>query len=118
MKKLMIPVVISAMILGATACQKKYLDLKPEDSLSETQYFKTPEQFKYATNEMYEKMISWQKIDESNIFEFMDFGSDLSADFQLPQTNYGRGIVPVPSDDKYWNNAYAYIRGVNIVLKK
>jgi starch-binding outer membrane protein, SusD/RagB family len=118
MKKLMIPVAISAIILGATACQKKFLDLKPEDSLTETQYFKTPEQFKYATNEMYKKMISWQKIDESNIFEFMDFGSDLSANFQLPQTNYGRGIVPVPSDDKYWNNAYAYIRGVNIVLKK
>jgi hypothetical protein len=118
MKKLMIPVAISAMILGTVACQKKFLDLKPEDSLTEAQYFKTPEQFKYATNEMYEKMISWQKIDESNIFEFMDFGSDLSADFQLPQTNYARGIVPVPSDDKYWNNAYAYIRGVNIVLKK
>jgi hypothetical protein len=26
--------------------------------------------------------------------------------------------VVVPTDDKYWNNAYAYIRGVNIVLKK
>lgn len=114
----MIPVAISAMILGATACQKKFLDLKPEDSLTEAQYFKTPDQFKAATNEMYEKMISWLKIDESNIFEFMDFGSDLSGDFQLPQTNYGRGIVVVPSDDIYWNNAYAYIRGVNIVLKK
>ena len=114
----MIPVAISAMILGTVGCQKKFIDLKPEDSLTETQYFKTPEQFKYATNEMYEKMISWQKIDESNIFDFMDFGSDLSANFQLPQTDYGRGIVVVPTDDKYWNNAYAYIRGVNIVLKK
>lgn len=64
------------------------------------------------------KMISWQKIDESNIFEFMDFGSDLSGDFRLPQTNYGRGIVPVPVDDKYWNNTYSYIRSANIVLKK
>jgi starch-binding outer membrane protein, SusD/RagB family len=118
MKKLIIPVAISAIVLGAVACQKKFIDLKPEDSLTETQYFKTPEQFKAATNEMYEKMISWQKIDESNIFDFMDFGSDLSADFRLPQTNYGRGIVVVPSDDKYWNNAYAYIRGVNIVLNK
>jgi hypothetical protein len=118
MKKLMIPAAIGAMILCTTACQKKYLDLKPEDRLTEAQYFKTPEQFKYATNELYEKMISWQKIDESNVFEFMDFGSDLSGDFRLPQTNYGRGIVPVPVDDKYWNNTYAYIRSANIVLKK
>jgi starch-binding outer membrane protein, SusD/RagB family len=118
MKNFIIPAALGAMILCTTACQKKYLDLKPQDRLTEAQYFKTPEQFKYATNELYEKMISWQKIDESNIFEFMDFGSDLSGDFRLPQTNYGRGIVPVPVDDKYWNNTYSYIRSANIVLKK
>ena len=118
MKKLIIPVAISAMILGATACQKKFLDLKPEDSLTEAQYFKTPEQFKYATNDLYEKMISWQKIDNSNMYDFMDFGSDLSSDFRLVQANYGRGIVVVPTDDIYWNNAYAYIRQVNIIIDK
>jgi hypothetical protein len=121
MKKLIIPVAISAMILGTTACQKKFLDLKPEDRLTEAQYFKTPEQFKFATNELYEKMISWQKIDNSDIFDFMDFGSDLSGASGTAMTNkpdYGRGKVSVPAEDIYWNNAYAYIRGVNIVLNK
>ena len=118
MKKLMIPAAISAMILCTTACQKKYLDLTPLDKLTEAQYFKTPEQFKYATNDLYEKMISWQKIDESNIFDFMDFGSDLSGEVTITQADYGRGAVVVPSDDKYWNNAYSYIRSGNIILKK
>ncbi|OQP52776.1 hypothetical protein A4H97_24030 [Niastella yeongjuensis] len=118
MKKLIIPAAISAMILGAMACQKKFLDLKPEDRLTEVQYFNSPAQFKAATNEFYEKMISWQKIDNSNIFEFIDMGSDLCADFTQGPADYGRGLVTVPMDDIYWNNAYAYIRGNNIVLQK
>lgn len=55
MKNFIIPAALGAMILCTTACQKKYLDLKPQDRLTEAQYFKTPEQFKYATNELYEK---------------------------------------------------------------
>jgi hypothetical protein len=118
MKKFMIPVAISA-LLGTTACQKQFLDLKPEDKLTEAQYYKTPDQFKAATNDLYKKMISWQKIDGSDIFDFMDFGSDLSGYVASgKETDYGHGVVVVPSDDIYWNNAYAYIRGVNIILKK
>jgi hypothetical protein len=118
MKKLIIPAAICAMILGAMACQKKFLDLKPEDSLTEVQYFNTPDQFKAATNEFYEKMISWQKIDNSNIFDFIDMGSDLCADFSQGPADYGRGTVTVPINDDYYNNAYAYIRGNNIILEK
>ena len=29
--------------------------------------------------DFYEKMISWEKIDGSSIYDFMDFGSDISA---------------------------------------
>src|SRR5688500_1349612 len=103
MKKLMISAAISAMNLCTTSCKKKYMELTPLDKLTEAQYFKTPEHFKYATNDLYEKMISWQKIDESNIYDFMDLGSDLSGEVSTTQANYGRGVVVVPSDDKYWN---------------
>jgi hypothetical protein len=110
---------MGAMILGAVSCQKKYLDLKPIDKLSEASYFTKPEQFKYAANDFYEKMISWEPIDGSNIYDFMDIGSDISgytaSVFQVP---YGRGAITVPIEDKYWSNPYAYIRAVNIVLKK
>ncbi len=119
MKNFIIPAIIGTIITGAVACQKNFLDLKPEDKLSEASYFKTPEQFKAATNDFYEKMISWEPIDESSIYDFMDIGSDISGydgtDFQA---QYGRGAITVPLTDKYWANPYAYIRAVNIILKK
>lgn len=119
MKNFIIPAVIGAMVTGAVSCQKNFLDLKPEDRLTETVYFTTPTQFKYATNDFYEKMMSWEAIDGSSIYDFMDFGSDISANVtEGVQVAYGRGAVTVPTDDKYWDNAYAYIRAVNTVLKK
>ena len=119
MKNFIIPAVIGAMLTGAVSCQKTFLDLKPLDRLNESSYFTTPEQFKYATNDFYEKMISWEKIDGSSIYDFMDFGSDISANVEEGvQISYGRGAIIVPTDDKYWDNAYAYIRAINIVLQK
>jgi hypothetical protein len=119
MKNFIIPAVIGAMVTGAVSCQKNFLDLKPEDRLTESVYFTTPAQFKYATNDFYEKMMSWEAIDGSSIYDFMDFGSDISANVtEGVQVAYGRGAIIVPTDDKYWDNAYAYIRAINIVLKK
>ena len=119
MKNFIVPAVMGAMITGAVSCQKNFLDLKPLDKISEASYYTTPAQFKYATNDFYEKMISWEPIDGSNIYDFMDIGSDLSgyvaAGFQV---SYGRGAVTVPLTDIYWSNPYAYIRAVNTVLKK
>lgn len=119
MKNFVIPAVIVAMITGAVSCQKNFLDLKPEDKISEASYYTNPTQFKYATNDFYEKMISWEPIDGSDIYDFMDIGSDLSgyvaSGFQI---QYGRGALTVPLTDIYWSNPYAYIRAVNTVLKK
>ena len=119
MKKQLIPVIIGAVLLSAASCRKNYLDLLPEDQLTEATYFTTPEQFKYAANAFYNKMISWQVIDRSNVYDFMDFGSDLSSNITTGSTvNYGRGTVNATSDDAYWDNAYNYIRNVNLLLAK
>ena len=118
MKKQLIPVVIAA-VLSAVSCRKEYLDLLPEDQLTEANYFTTPAQFKAAANAFYNKMISWQVIDKSSIYDFMDFGSDLSSNITVGSTvNYGRGTVNAPSTDIYWDNAYNYIRNVNLLLAK
>src|ERR1044071_4789052 len=119
MKKQLIPVFIAAVLLTAVSCRKDYLDLLPEDQLTEANYFTTPAQFKAAANAFYNKMISWQVIDKSSIYDFMDFGSDLSSNITVGSTvNYGRGTVNAPSTDIYWDNAYNYIRNVNLLLAK
>ena len=79
MTKQLIPVIIGAVLFSAVSCRKQYLDLLPEDQLTDASYFATPEQFKYAANNFYNKMISWQVIDKSSAYDFMDFGSDLSS---------------------------------------
>jgi len=118
MKKQLIPVFIAA-VFSAVSCRKEYLDLLPEDQLTEANYFTTPAQFKAAANAFYNKMISWQVIDKSSIYDFMDFGSDLSSNITVGSTvNYGRGTVNAPSTDIYWDNAYSYIRNVNLLLAK
>lgn len=119
MKKQLIPVIIAAVLFSAVSCRKDYLDLLPEDQLTEVNYFTTPQDFKYAANAFYNKMISWQVIDKSSIYDFMDFGSDLSSNITVGSTvNYGRGTVNAPSTDIYWDNAYNYIRNVNLLLAK
>lgn len=119
MKNFIIPAAIGALMLGAGSCTKNFLDLKPEDRISEAVYFTKPDHFKFATNDFYEKMISWEQIDGSNIFHFMDFGSDIAAYIgDEPQVKYGRGAINAPLDDIYWNNPYAYIRSINIILNK
>lgn len=112
MKKI-VTILIATTVLF-TACQDDFLELEPLDSITEAAYFKTPEQFKAASNDFYNKMISWRPTNGSNVFDFMDFGSDLISFTQ----DYGRGVVVPQNGDVYWRNSYSYIRANNVLLKK
>ncbi|QEM07174.1 RagB/SusD family nutrient uptake outer membrane protein [Mucilaginibacter rubeus] len=119
MKKLLTLIAIAGAVLLAGSCKKNYLDLKPLDQLTEASYFTTPDQFKAAASDFYNKMISWQSVGGSNIYDFMDFGSDISSNVTVGSTvSYGRGSVNAPNSDIYWDNTYAYIRNINILLSK
>lgn len=104
----------SILILLFTACESNFLDLEPLDSITEAVYFKTPEQFEEAANDFYNKMISWKSINSSSIYDFMDFGTDLTSYVQ----DYGRGVLSANNEDIYWGNSYKYIRANNILLEK
>jgi len=119
MKTALVFATLFGVVLLAGSCRKNYLDLKPEDQLTEANYFTTPDQFKAATNDFYNKMISWQSVNGSSIYDFMDFGSDLSSNVTVgSEVNYGRGSITAPNTDIYWDNTYNYIRNINILLKK
>ncbi len=96
------------------SCEEEVLDLQPIDQTTEFVYFNTPEQFKAAANDFYTKMISWRKIDDSSIYDWMDVGSDLTT----KTTVYGQGGGITNAIDIYWRNPYKYIRNNNILLKK
>lgn len=96
------------------ACKDEVLDLEPLDQATEAIFFKNPEQFKAATNDFYTKMISWRTIDDSNIYDWMDIGSDLTSRVNT----YGQGGGITGAIDIYWRNPYKYIRSNNILIQK
>ena len=111
MKNIVTTLVLSSVLLF-TSCQSDYLDLDPLDAQTEASYFKTPANFKAASNDFYNKMVSWRAVDGSNIYNFMDFGTDLTSFTQ----EEGRGNTVEAVSDIYWRNPYKYIRANNILL--
>ncbi|MDT0684746.1 RagB/SusD family nutrient uptake outer membrane protein [Autumnicola psychrophila] len=107
-----LPIII--LVFSIIGCSEDFLDLEPLDTVTESAYFSEPEHFDAATNNFYIQLISWRPTNESNIFNFMDFGSDLTA---LPQPE-GRGSVTVSNNDPYWSSTYSYIRDNNIIIEK
>lgn len=112
MKNIVTTLVLSSVLLFSS-CQSDYLDLDPLDVQTEAAYFKTPADFKAASNDFYNKMVSWKAINGSSIYNFMDFGTDLTS---LAQEE-GRGNTVATNSDIYWTNPYKYIRANNILLK-
>jgi hypothetical protein len=122
MKKLLIVITTGLLLLGG-ACRDEFLDLKPQDQITELTYFTTPDQFKVATADLYSKLLSWANQDQmGNIFQFNDYGSDLCTNQteigQGGQIGYGLGTVNINANDNYWNNVYGYIHKSNLLLKK
>lgn len=122
MKKLLVLIALVGPVLFATSCKKTFLDLTPEDELTQAAYFKTPAEFKAAASDFYNKMIGWRPLNGSSIYDFMDNGSDLSANVTVNAeggySGYGRGSVNPENTDIYWDNSYAYIRENNVLLQE
>lgn len=103
--------ITATVVVLLSSCTKTFLDLDPLDQPTEAVYFKTPDQFKAAANDFYNKMIGFRPVSSSNIYNWMDWGSDL--------LNPGYGWPnSLNASDLYWNNSYAYIRTNNILIAK
>ena len=64
-------------MLLLTACQDTYLDLDPQDSITETSYFKAAEHFKSASNNLYFGLTGWRTLWGG--VEYFDYGTDLNG---------------------------------------
>lgn len=104
--------------LGLTSCQKDFLNLKPQDALTDAAYFVKPADFKAYSGNFYSQLMGWASPYGGNtIYNYMDVSSDLSTS-SLFTSDLARGTIVVPNADNRWDNAYAWIRNVNILLSK
>ncbi|MGQ1909126.1 RagB/SusD family nutrient uptake outer membrane protein [Marinifilum sp. RC60d5] len=109
MKKILF--ILLACVMLFSACQDTFLDLDPQDSITEAAYYKTPDHFKAGTNDLYYGLAGWRTTYDN---EFRDFGTDLCGYAQ----EEGRGDDVVPDSDGYWTNTYKYLRKINTILEK
>ncbi len=103
MKNRLIKTVIIAIL--ATGCSKD-LDLSPKDTLSDASFWKTVDDFKIGTNNLYYSLDGlWYADTESDIAYNVN-NSVSNSTYQTSETNGD------------WNNSYSYIRRCNNIISK
>lgn len=113
MKKIIITS-LSAVLFLLVGCEDTFLDLQDLDSITEQVYFDKPQDFEYASNYFYRGLHSPQATKGDGFDMITDYGTELNGYVQ----DYGQGINVAQPTDIYWNNAYDYLREVNLLLKK
>src|SRR5438477_12662217 len=88
---------------------KKALELKALDQVSDLSFWKTPNDFKLATNSFYDFLRTFSQGNGDG-----HSGSDLGAD----RGAIARGTNTIVSNDNNYNNAYSWIRNTNYLLNQ
>jgi hypothetical protein len=97
---------------GVLISCNSFLDQIPQDYVSSAVYFKTPAQFQAAANALHTNVYGWGG---NNTFAInFDNGSDISG----YTTAEASGTNVVGTDDGYYNQAYSWLRQINILIGK
>lgn len=106
MRKICIKSLFTALLfICLTGCTKD-LDLSPLDSISDTSFWKTPDDFRKAANALYAALLG-----------LIPFDLDADMAFNNPNS-ISNSTATVPDTDGNWNNPYARIRNCNNLLEK
>lgn len=98
-----------------SSCSDDFLDLAPEDEVSDATFFTNASDFQNFANGLYGNVI--RKVSQSDIFYVLESNTDNI----VGQTPFGgiqrRNNTSVASQtSSIWNNNYSYIRSVNYML--
>lgn len=118
MKRLNIFILSGLAMLG-TSCGDLFLDLEPQDQITDVVFFQKADDFKqYTVNFYTSQLLGWHSPYGSyNIYNFMDSSSDLETSMQF-QSEVGRGVISVGQSDDRWQWCYNYVRNANILLER
>jgi len=94
-----------------SACND-YLELEPLDSQTEAIYFKSAEDFESAANYLHTLVFDWKNgYPYGNLF---DYGSDIVN----YSSDWGSGLLVIPTSDDYWTKPYEWLRKTNELIEK
>ena len=89
-----------------------FLNQEPQDKVSETVFYKTPEHFEQAANYLYTRLgFDFRTVQEEDASS--DLSNNISADYP-----YGRGLTQIPTTHDIWKKNYINLRAVNQLLEK
>lgn len=101
MKKLSLLYILGIAVVVSTlqtAC-KKSLNLSPLDQLSDSTYWKSPNDFMFAANQFYTYLRTFTDIQQDNPH------SDIRSDYGGVNA-FSRGTNTIPTSDNVWNSNY------------
>lgn len=111
MNKTIIPSLLLAALL-ASSCTDDFLNLKPIDSQTEAVYFKTPEQFQAAADNLHANIYAWNSTTTYAIN--FDYGTDLV----IASSDVADGTNSAGTTDTYYTQAYKWLRPCNQLIEK
>lgn len=121
MKRYNIIISAAALMLASTSCSDYFLDLDPEDTQTEANYYKSAAQFEAAANGTYSfygfkdqsETVNGTKYTHT-VYNIWDNGSDLRSELN----EVAQGTLAAGQTDTYWSLCYAKIRKCNVVVEK
>ncbi len=107
-------IILSFAMLSFVACQDDFIDLTPPASITDEVYYTEAEHFLTGSNRFYTNLIGW--IDQG---VYSDHGSDLVGYSEAGgMQDYSRGDTQAPESDVDYDDAYAAIRDMNLLLAR
>ncbi len=116
MKKIFFITILSIAIAAVfSSCRKDFLDLTPEDQISDPEFWKSTQDMELYMNGLYSVLPGWL-LSGSGGNPLLDAGTDIAiaVGLWLPTKNRLDGTINVPSSDGGWT--WTHVRNVNYFL--
>ena len=106
--------IMAGLLLTSQCGCNKITDLKPINEISDVAYWKTPDQFRLATNEFYTYLRTFTDVISDN--PHADVRSDLITGTAKNAFSNGNNTLSIT--DGNWNAGYTRLRAINYMLDK
>lgn len=108
--------IILILVIFSVGCEKsKFLDRPAKDALQLEEFFKSENDLKLATNNLY-KIFLWNLDEGDNVYHLESYGSDNIVSVNFPAKVSGSRIVPPTPTSAHGEWNWGQLRDINFVI--